>query len=277
MTSRTARLPARSVRYLEAGEGEPLLLIHAFPLGADQWLPQLSQVTPGWRFVAPDLRGFGRSPLGVAPAGAVTMDTYAGDLLELMAHLEMPHAVVCGLSMGGYVALAMVRRAADRVRGLLLADTRAAADSEEGRAGRDRMMALLEREGPAGVAREMLPKLLGERAHREQPDLGDALTALIQDNQTDGIAAAIQAMKTRPDSTGMLGTIVCPTLVLVGEADVLTPPAEARVLQEGIPGARLHTVRDAGHLSNLEAPQEFSRALETLLASVRPAGARGTR
>jgi pimeloyl-ACP methyl ester carboxylesterase len=270
VTSRTAHLPARSVRYLEAGEGQPLLLIHAFPFSANQWLPQLSVVPAGWRFVAPDLRGLGGSPPGVVPGGTITMDTHADDMLELMAHLEMPRAVVCGLSMGGYVALAIVRRAAERVRGLVLADTRAAADSEEGRANRDRMIALVEREGPSAVAREMLPKLLGERTRREQPDLVDVLTGMIEANTPEGIAAAIRAMKARPDSRDLLGRITCPTLVIVGEEDVLTPPADAQVLQQGIGGARLQSIPGVGHMTNLEAPQAFSRALESLLSSVQP-------
>jgi pimeloyl-ACP methyl ester carboxylesterase len=268
MTSQIAHLPGRSVRYLEAGEGEPLLLLHAFPLSADQWQPQLAQIPRGWRAVAPDLRGFGGTPPESALLDATTIGIYAGDALELMAHLEMPHAVICGLSMGGYVALAVVRRAPERVRGLVLADTRAAADSEEGRAGRDRMLALVNSEGPAGVAREMVPKLLNERSRRETPDLVDTHTEMILANTSAGIGAAIRAMKDRQDSTDLLGQITCPTLVIVGEADVLTPPSEAEVLERGIPGAQRHTIPGVGHLSNLEAPEAFCRALDGLLARV---------
>jgi pimeloyl-ACP methyl ester carboxylesterase len=270
VTSRTAHLPTRSVRYLEAGEGQPLLLLHAFPFSADQWLPQLSRIPRGWRAVAPDLRGVGGESPGVPPGGTISMDTYAGDALELMAHLDMPRAVVCGLSMGGYVALAMVRRSVERISGLVLADTRAAADSADGRAGRERMLALLGREGPPGVAREMLPKLLSDRSRREQPDLEDVLKAMIEANASEGIAAAIRAMKERPDSMGILGRIACPTLVIVGKEDALTPPAEAEILQRGIAGARLHTIPGAGHMSNLEAPLAFSSALEGLLGAVEP-------
>ena len=131
-----AHLATRVVRYLEAGEGRPLVLLHAFPLNAEQWLPQLSRVPAGLRFIAPDLRGLGPEEPAGAVAGEVTMATYASDVLALMAHLDVPRADVAGLSMGGYVAFAMLRQAASRVTGLVLADTRATADTAEGRAGR---------------------------------------------------------------------------------------------------------------------------------------------
>jgi pimeloyl-ACP methyl ester carboxylesterase len=135
------------------------------------------------------------------------------------------------------------------------------------------MLALLEREGPAAVADEMIPKLLGERTRREQPDLADVLHTLIEQNVPEGIATAIRAMKDRRDSTDLLGQIGCPTLVIVGEEDVLTPPADSRALQQGIPGARLQTIPGAGHLSNLEDPAAFSRALGEFLSTLTAARA----
>lgn len=260
MISKVARLSTRSVRYLEAGSGTPFVLLHGFPLGAEQWLPQLVQPPAGWRLVAPDLRGFGGSGLGAAPDG-VTMATYAADVLELMAHLEIPKAAVAGLSMGGYVALALVRQAAARVTRLVLADTRATADSVEGRAARDRMLEILGRDGPLGVGREMLPKLLGETTRRAQPDLTDAVRRVIENNTPDGLEAAIRAMKGRADSTALLGTIACPTVVICGEEDVITPPAENEAMSRVIPNATFVTIPHAGHLSNLENPAAFTAAL----------------
>lgn len=259
MRSRIAHLSTQSVRYLEAGQGRPLVLLHAFPLSAEQWLPQMAQVPPGWRFIAPDLRGFGGADPGPAPA--VTMESYAADVLELMSHLEVPSAVVAGLSMGGYVALAVARRAPQRLAGLVLADTRATADSQEGRAARDRMLAILEREGPDGVAREMLPKLTGVTSQRNQPDLHDAIRQIILGNTPAGIAAAIRAMKERPDSTALLPALVCPTTVICGDEDVITVPAESEAMYRAIPGARLALLPGAGHLANLENPEAFTAAL----------------
>jgi pimeloyl-ACP methyl ester carboxylesterase len=241
MLSKTARLATRSMRYLEAGSGRPLVLLHGFPLGADQWLPQLSRVPAGWRFVAPDLPGFGGSTLGAGPEG-VTMDTYAADVFELMAHLDMPRAAVAGLSMGGYVALAMLRRAPARVTALVLADTRATADTPEGRAGRDAMVALLQRDGAAGVAEQMLPALLGATTKRQQPDLADAVRRLIEGHSPEGLAAAVRAMKARPDSTADLASIRCPALVLCGAEDTITPPAVCEALHRAIAGSRFAVI-----------------------------------
>jgi 3-oxoadipate enol-lactonase len=250
---------------MESGEGRVLVLLHAFPLSADQWLPQLHRVPKDWRFIAPDLRGF----RGVGPAfedpglAGLSIDDYADDVLALLTHLDIDRAVVCGLSMGGYVALAMWRRAPKRVAGLVLSNTRAAADSEEGRAGRDRMIALAGQEGAEGIAREMLPRLLGATTRAEQPDLEVAVRRLILVNSTEGIVAALGALKTRPDSTPLLATITCPTLVISGEEDVIIPPAEAEAMHHAIPVSALAVLPRAGHLSNLEAPSTWGQAIAT--------------
>lgn len=260
MHSKVARLATGSMRYLESGHGNPMVLLHAFPLGAEQWLPQLAKPPIGWRLVAPDLRGLGGSALIGDPAG-VSMDTYAAEVFELMAHLDMPRAAVAGLSMGGYVALAMVARDASRVTRLVLADTRAGADTAEGRAARDRMIDLVRRDGSSGVAREMISKLLSEAARTQQPDLAHAVTALIETNGPDGVEAAIRAMKTRPDRTALLAAITCPTVVICGGEDVVTPPDECEAMARQIPGARFVRLSGAGHLSNLESAAAFTDAL----------------
>jgi pimeloyl-ACP methyl ester carboxylesterase len=270
MHIKVANLPDRSVRYLEAGSGRPLVLLHAFPLSADQWLPQLHRVPPGWRAVAPDLRGFRgtRSILSYIGGEPVTIDTYAADVLALMTHLEIESAVIAGVSMGGYVAFAMLRQAAPRVRGLVLANTRAAADSAESAAARDQLIVLAEREGPAAIAREMAPKLLGETSRRDQPDLEQAVRSLIESNTTEALVAALRAMKGRPDARTQLQAIGSPTLVLAGEEDAVISISEAESMRQRIPGASLVRLPRVGHLSNLEAPGAFSEALGSLLARV---------
>jgi pimeloyl-ACP methyl ester carboxylesterase len=260
MQSHTLRLSQRSCRYLEAGEGRPMVLLHAFPLGAGQWLPQLASPPAGWRLIAPDLRGFGGSIRTPLPGG-VSMDTYASDVFELMTHLAVADATVAGVSMGGYVALAMVARDPGRISGLVLADTRATADGAEARAARDRMVELVRREGPSGVADEMLGKLVGETSKRERPDLGDTVRRLIEANGPDGIEAAILAMKSRVDHTALLGAIRCPTVVICGAEDVITKPEECEVMSHQIPGATFVRIEGAGHLSNLERPDAFTRAM----------------
>lgn len=271
--TRVANLADRSVRYLEAGAGRPLIWLHAFPLSAEQWLPELHRVPPGWRVIAPDLRGF----RGVGPAfeqvglESVSMATHAADVIALMNHIEADRPVVGGMSMGGYVALALVRKAAARIAGLILADTRATADSAETLSARDRMVALARREGAAGVAREMVPALLGDTTRREQPDLSEALERLITANSSEGLVAGLLAIKERPDSTDLLATIACPTLVIRGEEDGLISAAEIRDLARAIRGAELVTIPGAGHLPNLEAPLLFGRAVREFLAALPPA------
>jgi pimeloyl-ACP methyl ester carboxylesterase len=264
-----AHLATRSVRYLEAGSGDPLLLLHAFPLNAEQWLPQLDRPPQGWRLIAPDLTGFG--PAGPIDTGAgMTMDRYAADVVELLDHLAARLVTVCGLSLGGYVALALLRVAPTRVRSIVLADTRADADSPEARANRDRLRARLERDGPGSVVDAMLPGLLGQTTRREQPDLADAVRHIAMATAPAGIGAAIEAMGNRPDSRPLLPAIGQPTLVICGEEDTLTPLADAERLRDGISGARLHVVPRAGHLSNLEQPLAFTAALTAQTSYLQP-------
>jgi 3-oxoadipate enol-lactonase len=266
---RVANLPARSVRYLEAGSGTPVVLLHAFPLNAEQWLGQMARVPPGIRVIAPDTRGFdGRDPFAGLPAGVVTMETYARDVTELLTHLEIGRAIIGGLSMGGYIALAMVRHVPDRVSGLVLADTRASADTDEVRQTRDRMIDLAGRQGAPAVATAMMPKLIGPTTRREQPDLADAVRRLIESNTRDGIISGIRAMRSRPDSTELLGRLACPVAIICGEEDEITPVAEHESLQRAIPGARLAVIPRAGHLSNLERPLVFNDALYSSVTAI---------
>jgi 3-oxoadipate enol-lactonase len=258
--SQVAHLASRSIRYLEAGSGKPLVLLHAFPLSADQWLPQFGRLRPGWRFIAPDLRGFRGAGPAFEQVGLErqTIDDYAADVFELMTHLEIPRADVAGLSMGGYVAFAMVHQAPERVTGLLVANTRAAADSPQGKLNRAAMLELLLREGPAAVARDLAPKLLGETTRREQPDLIDAVTRLAVVNPPDALAAAIRAMRDRPDSTPLLSRLSCPVTIVHGAEDALIPVSEAESMHEAIAGSRLVVLPGVGHLSNLEDPAGFN-------------------
>jgi len=259
-----ARLSARSVRYLEAGQGRPLMLLHSFPLNADQWMPQLQSVPPGWRFIAPDLAGFGPStPDGEIPQ---SMDGHADMVFELMDHLGIQQAGVGGLSMGGYVTLACLRKALSRVTTLVLADTRATPDTDDGRAARGRLIALVDREGIDAVVSDMMPKLLGPTARRERPAVVAAVERLIRSNAAPGIRAALVALKSRPDSRPLLASIACPTLILCGDEDVPTPPADSEAMHRAIPQSRYVLLRQAGHLANLDVPAEFNAALTEFLS-----------
>jgi len=259
-----ATIGGRTVRYLEAGSGWPVVLIHAFPLNADMWRPQLERVPEGWRFIAPDLRGFG--PDAAAP-GSITLDDMAGDIAALLDELAIDPAVIGGLSMGGYLTFALFRRAPERFSGMILADTRASADTPEGLEGRRQMITMARSQGASGVAQSMLPKLLGKSSHEKRPDLSPRVRAMIERSSTDGIVAAIEAMMARPDSTKDLSRISCPTLVIVGEEDALTPVTDAVALQNQIARSRLVILPQAGHLSNLEVPDGFALAVSDFLSS----------
>ncbi|HXH07761.1 MAG TPA: alpha/beta fold hydrolase [Vicinamibacterales bacterium] len=256
-----------TLRWLEAGEGRPLVLLHAFPLSGAMWLPQLERPPHGWRLVAPDLRGFRRpdAPPADAPPTPWTMEDYAADVEALVAALGARDVALGGLSMGGYVAMALLRRGRVRPAALLLADTRAEADTEEARAGRRRLQGVAEREGSPGVAREMLPKLLGETTRARRPEIVAGVRTLIEANAPAALRAALEAMMGRPDSTDVLRRLDVPALIVVGEEDTVTPPETAERLSRAVPDSRLVTVGGAGHLSNLENPEAFGAALEEFL------------
>lgn len=239
-----------------------LVLIHGFPLSARMWDPQLALAEQGWRVIVPYLRGFDEGADGRA---ATSMDDFAGDVIDLLDSLHIEQAVIGGVSMGGYVTFALLRNAAAYFQGLLLADTRPQADTPEGIQGRERMIALVRAQGPTAVADEMLPKLLGESTHRSQPELVDEVRAMILSNGTETIAAALTAMKTRPDSTALLHTIKVPTLIVVGEEDTLTPPPLSVDMHKAIAGSELVRIPAAGHMPNLEQPAKFNDALSDFL------------
>lgn len=250
--------------YLESGAGHPLLWLHAFPLTADMWTPQLGQPPAGWRVIAPDLRGFGASP----HPGALSIDEHAHDVLRLMDRLGLDSVVLGGLSMGGYVALAVARRAAHRLRALVLADTRSEADSPDARDARERMQRTARDAGPAAIAEIMVPRLLSASTLAEQSSVAEFVRQTIASNSSDAIVAALECLKTRPDATPSLPFITVPTLLLVGEQDAITPPAAHEALRERIPRSTLVVVPRAGHLSNLEQPELFNAAVETFIARV---------
>lgn len=244
------------------GAGPALLLLHAFPLGLAMWDEQVRALAEGHQVVRFDARGFGGSPPG---DGLLTMERIADDAVGVLDRLGVPSAVVGGLSMGGYAALALARRHPDRIRALVLADTRAGADSPEAKATRAAHAEQVRREGARAIADAVLPKLLGATSLRERPDLVARVRSLIEANPPRGIADALAGLAARADSTPTLREIRVPTLVVVGDEDGITPLAEAEALQRGIPGSRLTVVPRAGHLSNMENPAEFNRQVQSFL------------
>ncbi|MFN7984886.1 MAG: alpha/beta fold hydrolase [Vicinamibacterales bacterium] len=239
------------------GSVPTLVLLHAFPLHAGMWAMQRPLSHAGWRVIMPNVRGFGR---GEEPT-SLSMQDYASDVLALLDELGIDTAVIGGLSMGGYIALALYRRAPERFAGLLLADTRAEADSEQARANRERLIALAGTRGPSALADDMVPKLLGTTTQVARPAVSHLVRRMIADTTAPAIQSALTAMMHRADSRDVLGTIRVPTLIVVGEEDGLTPPEVHVQMASAIPGARLVRIPAAGHLSNLEQPQAFNDAV----------------
>lgn len=246
-----------------APEDPPILFVHGFPLDRTLWSPTLEALEGTYR-IAPDLRGFGRSD---APDLGYSMATYADDLVALLDSLGVDRAVVCGLSMGGYIALEMARRARERLAGLVLMDTRAEPDSPEGRRGRDATAQQVRDRGAAPIAEAMMGQLLSERTPSV---VAERVRATILRTPVAGLIGALGAMRDRPDSTGLLPSLGdIPVLVVVGEDDPITPPAASREMAAAIPGARLEVVSGAAHLPPLEQPKATARLLRDFLGTIR--------
>ena len=249
-------LVGSKIHYLDTGSGKDVVvLLHAFPLHSGMWSRQVAALSPRFRVIAADYPGLGKSPPRPEPS---TMDALAEQVLGLLGSIRVDRAVVVGLSMGGYLAFEIYRQRPGLFRGLVLCDTRPGADSPEGAAGRETFAKNALEKGLHWVADEMTPKLL-----RPQPDAAAVreVRHLIGEGTPAGVAAAQRGMARRPDSTPTLATIACPTLVVVGEEDAATPPAEAEKLAAAVKGARLVRIAAAGHLSNLENSAAFDAAL----------------
>lgn len=259
------RIRNADIAYDDHGIGYPIIFLHAFPLNRSMWEGQIKALLTEQRFrlVALDWRGFGESEV---PAGEVmTMEEMADDVAGLMDMLGMQEAILCGLSMGGYVAFAFLRKYPQRVKGLILADTRPGVDTEEGKANRARVAQLAMSEGADAIAQLQIPNLLAPSTRQQTPEIEARVRRLIAAASPMGIAAVSRGMAQRQDATELLATISCPTLVIVGSEDCLTTPQVAREYAERIPGARMVVIQGAGHLSNLEQPGAFLQALRGFL------------
>jgi 3-oxoadipate enol-lactonase len=255
----------RLVGYEESGSGAPLVLLHGFPLTRRIWAPQLAGLAGRAHCIAIDFRGFGESP----PEPPFTMEQYAGDVIALLDAIGVAEpVVVCGLSMGGYVAFEIWRRHPERIRGLILADTRATADTPETAAARQETIRMARHSGSAAIAEAQTPKWLSEHTLQRSPETARSIQAMVAAQPVEAIIGATEAMLARPDSTPTLATITVPTLVIVGEHDALTPPDVAESMHRAIPDSRLERLPRAGHLSSVERPAAFTGLLAEFLDSI---------
>jgi len=258
MNKGEARVRGIKMAFDDAGRGTTLVLLHGFPLNRSMWREQVEALSGEFRVVAPDLRGQGETPLG---GDGVTMARMAEDVAALLDELNLGRVVLGGLSMGGYVAFEFFRNFPERVHALVLADTRPQADTDEGRRAREENARRALAEGMGPIVEAMLPKLLSAATLERDAETVGRVRGLMLGADPEGAAAALRGMAERRDQTDLLASIDVPTLVVVGSEDALTPPSDARALSAGIEGSRLAVIEGAGHLSNVERPEEFNRAL----------------
>jgi 3-oxoadipate enol-lactonase len=251
-----------NMAYQDSAGGLTMLMIHGFPLSSSMWEMQLDDLSELIRIIAPDLRGHGfseaESPYSIAQ--------YAEDCIKLLDSLGITDkVVVCGLSMGGYVALEIMRNYPDRVAALVLTATRAAPDDAEGKANRDKAIASVEKNGIDPLVKAMLPKLFSPTTLEISPELSDILEAMMESVPPQGAIGALEAMRDRADARPMLADITCPTLIIHGEDDAIVPLAEAEAMATAIPNAEWAVLADAGHLPPIEQPEEFNRLMARFL------------
>lgn len=242
----------------ESGTGLPLVLLHAFPLSSAMWLEQREALGARCRVLTPDLRGFGASALG---ADEPSLDACADDVITLLDRLGLDRVVLGGLSMGGYAAMALLRRYPGRVQALLLADTKASADPGPARDNRLRIAETVTRDGTKVLIDDVLPALLGRTTTATRPHVTARVSSFVQAAPPPAVAWAQRAMAARPDSFEVLRATDVPALVVVGEEDALSPVPDAEAMVDALPQGNLVVLAAAGHLSAVEVPDAFAAAV----------------
>ncbi|PID86821.1 MAG: alpha/beta hydrolase [Chloroflexi bacterium] len=255
--------------FIDSCDSITLMMIHGFPFSSAMWEPQIEDLASVTRVIAPDLRGHGRSQ---AVPGSYTMEMLADDCVGLLDYLAITTpVVVCGLSMGGYVAFEFFRRYPELVAGLILTSTRALPDTPQGKANRDKMAAKAQTEGVAAIAADMLPKLFSPKTYEENEEVVDFVQEMMEWASVDGVVGALAAMRDRPDSSPTLTEIDVPTLIIHGADDKIVPLAEAEAMRDAIPNAQLVVIPDAGHVPNLEQIDAFNDAVMDFLMELQDA------
>lgn len=253
------------IDYEITGSGPPVVLLHPFPTNRDFWTEIAPHLANRYRLIMPDLRAHGRSTVGRPPA---TMQKHVQDLLRLLDREQVGRAVFCGVSIGGYILMEFLRQTRERVQALVLANTRASADTAEGRGARMKSIEQVRTQGPSGFLDEMLLKLVGKSTREQRPDIAARARAMMGLMTAEGIAAAQEGMAARPDSAPTLKGLEIPALLIGGDEDVLTPPAETEAMHRLLPRSRMVILPKVGHYAALEHAQEFTKLLRGFLDEV---------
>ena len=251
----------------DTGGGEPaLLLVHGHPFDRSMWTPQMAEARRvGWRAIAPDLRGYGAS---AATPGIATLDMLASDVIALMGRLEVGRAVVCGLSMGGQVAMEICRQAPDFIAGLLLAATSPRADSDARRQARLDAADRIERDGVSEYANELLPTMVAAAGRASGLGVENTVLAMMRGANARGAAAALRGRAQRPGYESVLRELDVPALVVVGSDDFYTTREGAEATHQLLRRGDLAWLEGVGHLPNLEDPARFNAEIARLMQRV---------
>ena len=244
-----------------------IVLVHGFPFSSAMWDAQvraLEQITD-LRIVTYDLRGHGDSAVG---DGQYTIELMVDDLIALLDHLKVAKTILCGFSMGGYIALRAVERHADRFSALILCDTQSAADSNESRIKRANSIKLVKTEGVARFAEGFLKSVFSPQTFETKLEIVDAARRIILSNSQLGICGSLLAMAARTDSTESLSKVHVPSLILVGQNDKVTPSAAATIMRDRIANSEMHILEHAAHMSNLENAESFNQKIVEFIRSV---------
>jgi pimeloyl-ACP methyl ester carboxylesterase len=258
----------------DVGSGPAVVLLHGYPFDRSMWREQIDFLSAhGYRVFAPNLRGFGEvvaQTLVCEPSeidhrlesvALTTMEDMAREVAALMDELKIDQAVICGLSMGGYVAFDFIHLFPTRVHALVLAGTRAPADNEQEKQARLRQVGQMLTAGMVGIAEATLPKLLAPRTLAEKPEVVTRVREMILQADPQSAAAAQLGMAARHNYSDDLSRIDVPTLVIVGREDPIRPVADAEFMHERISNSRLEIIEDAAHMTNMEQPEVFNQAL----------------
>lgn len=243
----------------------PIVFLHGFPFSSDCWKSQVDFFSVERKVFAPDLRGHGKAP---SPQGPWMISHFSDDLKVMFEKYKIEKAVICGLSMGGYIALDFIERYPDLVAGLVLCDTRADADSNEAKMKRYGSIQRIQKEGLEGFAEDFSKAVLGKRTLSIKPELKAYVKNIILSNQAESVAMTLGALASRKDFSDLLSKIKCPSLIIVGSDDTVTPIALSEAMQAKIAKSDLYLIEDAGHLSNLERPDDFNRRLQTFVSNI---------
>lgn len=263
MMLRTIEVSGVCFRVADEGSGPVILLVHGFPLDHTMWSSQIEEFSKTNRVIAPDLRGFGGTDGALY---SVSMEQYADDLVALLEALHADKPITfCGLSMGGYVGWQFALRHPKWLGRLILCDTRSVADSAEAASNRLKMAEIVTKEGPEPIAWAMMPKLFAPTTSERRPELTEQIRRTVLATNPIAIAAAHRGMAVRPDVSSFLPTLHVPTLVIVGEYDVISPPAEMKAFSDAMPNARFAVISNAGHMAPIENPSEVNQVIHEFL------------